>query len=65
MRAFFIGLAIQIAVSTTNSASAEIVYPFCRVTSNGTNCGFTSREQCQGGGLGGFCVENPSYTGRR
>jgi Protein of unknown function (DUF3551) len=57
-------LVILIAATTANTASAEISYPWCKLSfDGGTNCGFTSREQCQAGGRGGYCVENPAYTG--
>ena len=33
----------------------------------GTNCGFSSYEQCRAAisGNGGFCYRNPQYGGRR
>ena len=65
MRITFAGLVLLIGVSAAGTASPEILYPWCKLsTDGGTNCGFTSREQCQGGSSrGGFCVENPAYRG--
>jgi hypothetical protein len=61
-----IGLTLLIAVSVADTASAEILYPWCRQSADGSiNCGFSSQQQCQDTavGKGAFCVENPSYRG--
>jgi hypothetical protein len=49
-------------------AAAETYRPWCAEYSgsngdNGTNCGFTSYEQCMmtARGAGAFCVRNPWY----
>jgi Protein of unknown function (DUF3551) len=64
MRTLCAGFVILIAVTAANTASAEVSYPWCKQSfDGGTNCGFISREQCQAGGRGGYCVQNPAYTG--
>ncbi len=50
------------------SASAAIEYPWCAQYGDnhgGTNCGFVTLEQCRWtiSGNGGFCVQNPFYSG--
>ena len=45
-------------------AAAEVYRPWCVQYSRGTNCGFTSYEQCRmtaTPGTGGYCVQNPWY----
>ena len=50
-------------------ASAEIYYPWCTNygggdDGGGTNCGFSTYEQCMAtiSGIGGFCDPNPFYS---
>jgi hypothetical protein len=47
-------------------ASAEIYYPWCANYGDGggSNCGFSTHEQCMAtvNGTGGFCDPNPFYT---
>lgn len=66
MRVLLVGLSLLLAALAAPSASAEIVYPWCRQPAEGgNNCGFTSFEQCMGdsGGRGAFCIENPRFQG--
>lgn len=67
MRILILGVMAITAVLSANSASAEILYPWCAqygTRGGGTNCGFSTLEQCQAtvSGIGGFCRENPFYT---
>jgi hypothetical protein len=67
MRAILAALVIGLAVSASGGASAEVVYPWCAYYSGkpgGTNCGFSTFEQCQWAisGNGGFCDRNGFYT---
>jgi hypothetical protein len=65
MRRIFVGLTMLIVASAADTASAEILYPWCKQPAEGgNNCGFSTLEQCQAGGTGGFCIENPRYQGR-
>jgi hypothetical protein len=54
-------------VSAPPSANAEIYRPWCAqyygANSGGTNCGFTSYQQCMmtAQGAGAWCVQNPWY----
>jgi len=47
-------------------ASAQIYYPWCANygSPGGSNCGFSTHEQCMAtvSGTGGFCDPNPFYT---
>ena len=47
---------------------AEIYYPWCAnyCCGGGSNCGFSTIEQCRAtiSGIGGFCDPNPFYTPR-
>ena len=58
-------LTVTLAAALLSNRSAVAVeYPYCRY-GGGTNCGFSSFEQCIAGGLmGDVCVQNPFYTGR-
>ena len=65
MRTSLIFLSLFVAV-TLNPAAAEVLYPYCAHyagRSGGTNCGFTSFQQCQAAisGNGGYCGSNPRY----
>jgi hypothetical protein len=65
MRIIF-GLTLLIVALAADTASAEITYPWCKSSSDGgTNCGFSTLEQCQGGspGSSAFCSSNPRYQG--
>lgn len=49
------------------AAGAETYYPWCAQyggDNDGTNCGFSTLEQCRWAlsGNGGFCVPNPFYV---
>jgi hypothetical protein len=64
MRTKLIGLAMLIALSVADTASAEINYPWCRQAADGSvSCSFSSQQQCQDAsvGKGGFCLQNPRY----
>ena len=47
-------------------ASAQIYYPWCANygSPGGSNCGFSTHEQCMAtvSGMGGSCDPNPWYT---
>jgi Protein of unknown function (DUF3551) len=46
----------------SNRSAMAVEYPYCRY-GGGTNCGFSSFEQCIAGGLmGDVCTQNPFYT---
>ena len=51
----------------TTPATAEVLYPWCAQyggwDGGGTNCGFSTYEQCRAtvSGIGGYCQENPMY----
>lgn len=61
--------AVGAAFFTATAARAEIQYPWCAEyggdDANAVNCGFTTLAQCRAtiSGMGGFCHENPAYTG--
>jgi len=75
---FVLGLLLATAVIAPR-AQAQSNYPWCSIYGggfSGTNCGFTSFEQCLENvrGIGGFCQQNdwyhptaaaPQYTGRK
>ncbi len=66
MRILLGALIIGFAASWAGTASAEILYPWCAYyggKSGGTNCGFSTMQQCQWAisGNGGYCGENPRY----
>jgi hypothetical protein len=66
MRVILFGLTLLIAASAADTASAEILYPWCRQSADGSiNCGFSSQQQCQDTavGKGAICIENPRYQG--
>lgn len=65
MRSLFAGLVLLTATSA-DTASAEILYPWCRQPADGGNfCGYSSFQQCLGEstGKGAFCIQNPQYQG--
>jgi len=62
--AFIVGVA-----AITPGANAQTNYPWCAQYSGGsagggTNCGFTTYEQCAATvfGIGGFCNRNTQYV---
>jgi hypothetical protein len=64
---FMLALAIA-AIAAGSSVQAESNYPWCAYYSGGdngggTNCGFTTFEQCMAtvSGIGGFCQNNDWY----
>jgi hypothetical protein len=66
MRTILAALMLWLAASAVNTASAEILYPWCghyAGKNGGTNCGFTTFAQCQAAifGNGGYCGSNPFY----
>jgi Protein of unknown function (DUF3551) len=64
---FCVAIALTSAMSTP--ARAEIQYPWCAVYGMagdlGTNCGFSTLEQCRAtvSGIGGSCEPNQFYKG--
>ena len=63
-------LTLVLLVGLAPPAHANIEYPWCAqygggMGGGGTNCGFTTFEQCRLtlSGNGGFCVQNPFYPG--
>ena len=66
MRYIFIGLIMLIAGSAVDTASAEVLYPWCELSGDGgTNCGFSTLQQCRwaSSGNGGNCIQNLRYQG--
>jgi hypothetical protein len=75
---FVIGLLLA-TISVAPRAQAQSNYPWCAYYGSGfsgTNCGFTTFEQCLENvrGIGGFCQQNdwyhpaaaaPHYSGRK
>jgi hypothetical protein len=65
LAAFVLGILTAVAATATPAAAAE--YPWCAVyrVGGGTNCGYTSFQQCRAtvSGNGGFCEPNPFYQG--
>ncbi|HEX8808000.1 MAG TPA: DUF3551 domain-containing protein [Xanthobacteraceae bacterium] len=65
MKLLFI-LAISVELAATTPAEAQN-YPWCSYHTasggGGTNCGFTTFQQCLGNvrGIGGFCDRNTQY----
>jgi len=60
-------LAIFVVSAGIGTRAEAQNYPWCALYSGpggGTNCGFTSFEQCMDTlrGIGGFCNQNPQYT---
>ena len=65
MRIALATLGFLLAVSATDRASAQD-YPWCADLGKdigASSCSFTTLEQCRVtvSGVGGFCVQNPSY----
>jgi len=67
--ALFILGAIALISALATPARAEIQYPWCAVYGArgdlGTNCGFSTLEQCRAtiSGIGGSCEPNQFYKG--
>ena len=67
MKLLFAILAICVGIAATTRAEAQN-YPWCSYYYNsgsggGTNCGFTTFQQCLDNmrGIGGFCDRNTQY----
>lgn len=60
-------LLAAVALAATPGAAAAIEYPWCAEFADGagSNCGFTTYEQCMATarGTGGYCARNPMYSG--
>jgi len=65
MRVLWIGLIASIAVAASSAARAQN-YPWCSNFHDGagTNCGFSTYEQCMATarGSGGYCAPNNLYV---
>jgi Protein of unknown function (DUF3551) len=67
MKSMLIGLALAAAAAALSPpARAQSNYPWCAYYGqgfSGTNCGFTTFEQCMETvhGIGGFCQKNDWY----
>src|SRR5580704_15330425 len=66
MRIILAALSFWLAASAIDTASAEVVYPWCAYyggKTGGTNCGFSTFQQCLAAiaGNGGNCSSNPRY----
>ncbi len=65
MRILLFVLAIFVVAAGTGTRAAAQNYPWCADygTGGGTNCGFTSFQQCMAtlSGAGGFCNQNTQY----
>ena len=65
---FALSALAAVVLSAPSAARAQIYYPWCAVyggrSGGGTNCGFSTIEQCRAtvSGIGGFCQPNPFYT---
>ncbi|MGB6537190.1 MAG: DUF3551 domain-containing protein [Xanthobacteraceae bacterium] len=65
---FFVAATFVAAAALGTPAQAQN-YPWCANYSGhgggGTNCGFTSFQQCMAtvSGIGGFCDQNTQYRG--
>jgi len=60
-------LTLGASAVVTAPAQAETNYPWCAYLGGheqgGTNCGFSTRAQCEAtiSGIGGYCDRNPAY----
>lgn len=65
MRYGLVAVAVLIAMIAIDRPAQAQNYPWCAHYSGlgGTNCGFTTREQCMAtlAGMGGFCDRNTQY----
>ena len=63
-------VAFVFTTGMANAQPAHIEYPWCAVyggrAGGGTNCGFSTIEQCRAtvSGIGGFCEPNQFYKPR-
>jgi hypothetical protein len=62
-------LGISVGIVGTGSRAQAQNYPWCAyydASFGGTNCGFTTFQQCQDtvSGIGGFCQQNNLYQPR-
>jgi len=67
MRRFLLGLAASAAIGTFCAVPDQAhsqVYPWCRSRAGGTNCYFSTRQQCLWAlsGGGGYCHPNTFYN---
>jgi hypothetical protein len=69
MRSLLVFVAIVIAAAATGSSARAQNYPWCAqyggfFGDGGTNCGFTTYEQCLAtiSGMGGACERNLQYV---
>ncbi|MGH6670725.1 MAG: DUF3551 domain-containing protein [Xanthobacteraceae bacterium] len=67
MKALIFTLGIVVGACAICESAAAQNYPWCAYygghEGSGTNCGFTSYEQCMQtlSGMGGFCARNTQY----
>jgi len=67
MRVLLVVLGILVATAAIGTRAEAQNYPWCARyggrEGGGTNCGFTTFEQCQAtvSGIGGFCDRNTLY----
>jgi len=65
MRILFFVLGTIVGMAAIGTRAEAQNYPWCAEFSGpgGTNCGFTSFQQCMGylQGIGGFCNQNTQY----
>jgi len=66
MRLVLLVLGICVAIACTEKPAEAQNYPWCAIYGTGfegTNCGFTTFQQCLNtvSGIGGFCEPNTQY----
>jgi hypothetical protein len=68
MRSFVFALLVLSATAAIGTPAEAANYPWCAyygatIGGGGTNCGFTSFQQCLAtvSGIGGYCAENTQY----
>ena len=66
MKRLVFGLGILVGVAAIGTRAEAQNYPWCAHYSGlgGTNCGFTTYEQCMAtiSGMGGSCMQNTQYA---
>jgi hypothetical protein len=68
MKAFFFMSAVLVGIAGNSTHADAQNYPWCAYYSGGrgggTNCGFTTFEQCMAtvSGIGGYCTLNTQYV---
>lgn len=70
MKALLVAIGIAGTMAALSAPAAAQNYPWCAYYSGGagggggTNCGFTTFEQCMAtvSGIGGFCNRNTQYV---